>query len=252
MGVKTGRDENQIRLEGAKARKDLRLINFAKLFLASTRLERDVEHIVMLASIRGIACAGIERHFVRRDEQNPWILLHEILRSIAVVDIEVDDGNPFETVMIESVHCADSDIAKETKSHRRFALGMVARRANGSKGVLDCSTQNQIDGLHHGTCGAIGGGQRSGRHECIGIKRGDPAFRRAAPEIVDMRLGMDAQNIAISSHWSRKPLEWDALERTKHGIKPRHLFRVAGWRDMAETIRMCDQCGCHGALEQKS
>ncbi len=116
----------------------------------------------MRAAILWCARSRIERALMHRDKEDAGIVLDEILGAVAVVDVEIEDGDTRKAVMVERVSCADGDAAQKAETHSRCPLGMVAGGTDGAEGARGLAGQDEIDGAHHRTRGPQRGGERSG------------------------------------------------------------------------------------------
>ena len=63
------------------------------------------------------------------------IVPENILRAVAVMHVEIDHRDALEPMRVTQMQCADRDVVEEAKAHRALALGMMAGRAHGAKGV---------------------------------------------------------------------------------------------------------------------
>ncbi len=73
----------------------------------------------------------------------------------------------------------------------------------------------------------------------------------SAPEHVEMRFRMHAQNVVFCRHGCRRSVQVYTLQRAKNGVHPRDLFRVAGRGDVIKTIGMSHQGCVHTATKPK-
>ena len=189
---------------------------------------------------------------MRGTEQDARIILDQILCAIAVMHIKIHDGDAGQPMMVQRMFRPDRDIAKKTKPHRRLALGMMTRRADGGKGVRDIARQDQIDCQHDRPGCAVSRRQRAARHMRIGIQCVPPSFGCCGMQSIQMRLWMRAQQIILRRQWRLNAHHLHPRKRTQHGIKPRHLFGMARWGHMAMAIIMKDQRSCHAPKEPNS
>ena len=80
--------------------------------------ERRVDDLVVLAALRSRAAAGIERHLVRRGVEHARVAPENMLRAVAVVHVEIDDGDALDAMNGLSVARGDRRVVEEAKAHR--------------------------------------------------------------------------------------------------------------------------------------
>ena len=73
------------------------------------------------------------------------IVPEDVLRAVAVVDVEIDDRDALGAVYRLGVTRGDGRIVEETKAHRRRDFRMMARRARGDEGVSDLPGHHLVD-----------------------------------------------------------------------------------------------------------
>ena len=75
----------------------------------------------------------------------------DVLRSVAVMDVEVDDRDAADSALQLHVACRDGDVVHQAEAHRTARRGMVARRPHERKGAglrrLDRTTGREQAGL---------------------------------------------------------------------------------------------------------
>ena len=98
MGVETGRDDDEIGRERLDARQDHGLHRLAEGFAAVARPERRIDDLVMLAALADRSGAGIVRHLMGGSVHDGRIVPEDVLRAVAVMDVEIDDRDPLGAV----------------------------------------------------------------------------------------------------------------------------------------------------------
>src|SRR4029079_486436 len=88
-----------------------------------------------VALLPRMAAAGVERArvLVQADEQDRRVVLERRLRAVAVVHVEVHDGDFSNAVNALQVAGGDGDAGEEAEAHRPVGLGVVAGRADGGE-----------------------------------------------------------------------------------------------------------------------
>ena len=92
---------------------------------------------------------GIERHLMRGCIKEVRIVKKHILSAVAVMHVEIDDGDSPKSALFARMHRTDGNIVEQTKSHRPPTLGVMSRRANGTKGVVVLACHDAIHSLDH-------------------------------------------------------------------------------------------------------
>lgn len=74
---------------------------FLELFASVARTQRSVEYITD-ARFPQRTCAGIERHLMRRSVEEILIGPENFLSTVAVVHVEIDDGDALGTIFFRA------------------------------------------------------------------------------------------------------------------------------------------------------
>ena len=82
------------------------------------------------ACLRRSTRPWVERILVSGDVEHGRIVVEGVLRSVAVVDIEIDDSNAVEAVRAAGQRSGDRDAVEDAEAHRLRRLGMMPRRAD--------------------------------------------------------------------------------------------------------------------------
>src|SRR6185312_10195986 len=91
-----------------------------------------VENMAFLI-VRCKSCAGIKWALVRGNKQDALVGRDNILRAVAVMHIEVDDGYALEIMVLQGMEGANRDIVKQAKAHRLLARGVMPGRPDGAE-----------------------------------------------------------------------------------------------------------------------
>ena len=93
----------------------------------------------------------------------------DVLRAVAVMHVEIDDGRALEPVALLRVARRDRGVVEQAEAHRPRRLGVVAGRAHGDEGVRRLLVHHLVDREH----GAADAAQRrleaAGRHRSVGV-----------------------------------------------------------------------------------
>src|SRR4051812_36667969 len=121
------RHDDELRIEALHRRRD-RVVERAEVLLVSrARGHGHVER--RLALLLRCAGAGIERPLVQRDEEHGVVVPEDVLRSVSVVDVEVDDRDAFGPGRLCSAS-RDCDVVEQAEAHRVTLRCMVSGRAH--------------------------------------------------------------------------------------------------------------------------
>ena len=91
VGVETRRDDDEIGREVFDPRQDRDLHRLAEGFAPVAGAQGGVDDLIVLAAVPDLPSAGKERHFVGRNVHDGWIVPEHVLRTVAVMDVEIDD-----------------------------------------------------------------------------------------------------------------------------------------------------------------
>ena len=92
----------------------------------------------------------VEKHHAR-------IILENLRRTVAEVDVEIDDGDALQAVLGNGVHHACGGVVDEAESAGAVAVGMVAGWADGAKSMPGLFVHHHIDCLDNGSGCKTGG-----------------------------------------------------------------------------------------------
>src|SRR3954451_14503986 len=157
VGVKSGRDEDEVRPERLNARQDGNVERLTEDVTTIARPQRRVHDRIVLAPFGSRPSARIERHLVSRAKEHARVAPEDLLRAVAVVHIPVDNGDALRAVRLLSVPGCNRSVVEEAKAHGFGPLRMVAGRAHRREGVADLTGHYLVDGLG---CGASGSQRR--------------------------------------------------------------------------------------------
>jgi hypothetical protein len=64
-----------------------------------------------------------------RDEEHIWVAVEGMLCTIAVVNVKIHNGDPWESSALSCVKCGESDVVEEAKPTGVICFRMVPRGA---------------------------------------------------------------------------------------------------------------------------
>jgi acetyltransferase len=229
MTVEPGRDHDQLRREGLDAGQAFLQHGSAKCAPIGQRRQRHVDNIWRLAVG---AHAGIIGMLETRAEQDALVARYHVLGAIAVVHVEIDDGDPLQAPMIDRVIGANRDVTEEAEAHGARALRMVTRWPDHAKNMFDRALHDQVDALRRGARGVQCGSQRVRIHGGIAIEPGQTLLRRTLEHMIDVILIMRRQQllarglvgVVVHQHHVEATGDQSIID----GVKTRGLFGMVG------------------------
>ncbi len=117
------------------------------------------------------------------------------LRSVAVMDVEIDHGDALKPMDRPRLIGAEGDVVKQAKAHGRTGFGMMARRANGTEGIGNLPHRHRVDGCEDRAGGAQGGLAGTGREDGIGIEGNATCLRHRRQQSLDIGGRMGAHDL---------------------------------------------------------
>lgn len=175
MRIETGRDQNQLRPVHIERRQPARDDGIAKRRAITACRQRHVNGTPAPADSTGVR---IEWMLESRTEQYPVVILENVLGTIAVMHIEIDDGDTLETMALQCMDSCDRDIIEQAETHRTITLGMMPRWPHAAERRLRGTFNDQIDREHTGAGGAQGSIQTMRIHASIRIEKNPTLTRR--------------------------------------------------------------------------
>ncbi len=154
MGVESRRNKQKFGLELFKSRLNEFIKDPSVTDIADVRGEWNIECEVAAAAYANFVYAPDARIEVRGkkmhgNKQYRIVFKEYVLGSIPVVDVEIDDCNPFDFVSDLDLACGDSHVVKNTKATDPICFSVVAGRAHEGKAIVGIPDHDLING-----CGA--------------------------------------------------------------------------------------------------
>src|SRR5215510_5097595 len=110
-------------------------------------MDRDIQRCTLSWAFAAlVACPGArpERVLMKRDEKNIAVLVENVLRPIAMMYIEIDDGKPADLVMFLKIAGCNRDIGKKAKPHCPVRQCVMPRRSHRTKGVVRLTGHDRV------------------------------------------------------------------------------------------------------------
>ena len=126
-----------------------------------------------------------------RHVQDARIAVEDLLRPVAVVNVDVDDRNPLEPTR-EHRGRRNRDIVEEAETHRTIGFSVMSRRTQERECGLSFGDR-VLGGLYGCSCGEQRDLVRVWRRERVGIEHDRLAGGRSDP--LHVRCGMDAPQL---------------------------------------------------------
>ena len=242
MSIEAGRDNYQIGPEGIDGRQDDRAHRLAETVRSIAGPERRIENIPD-AGFGYRAGSWIERHLMRRTIEKVAIRPEDLLGTVAVMDIEVDDRDALGIVAGAGMERCNGGIVEEAEAHGAAGFSVMAGRTYGAEGIRGLAGEYCIAGSGGGSDPAQGGFERARRHPGIGIELLPFPFRirNSSPNRADVVFGMSAGDILILAARGLLAVKFRESRVLQDSIdRPQTIdaFGMAGRRLVLETGRM--------------
>ena len=198
------------------------------------------------------AMARVEGMLETGAEQDPLVTLKDVLGAVAVVDIKVDDRDPFQAMFSHGMGGTDGDVVEEAKAHGTFALGMVPGRTHAAEGGMVLVAHHQVDAHHRGPGGTQGGGEGAPAHGGITIDPGELAIdgRGGAEDEIDVLRIVDPQQLLPGDLGGvvvgDQHLHAGGDHAVGDGEQPLRALRVVGARLVVLAQVMANKSEVHG------
>ena len=177
---------NEAALEDPKTREALeqgkRASDYTLVAIGGAGFQRYVDReagAVIDSDFIGRTSPWIEGVLVRRNVQDPGVVVEHPLGAIAVVDIEIDDRDAFHASG-ERRRGGDGDVVVQAEPHRARALRVVPGRPDERERRL-IVIERVLGGLYGGARGQRSDRGGVGRRKRVGIEHGGGPGRRRDP-----------------------------------------------------------------------
>ena len=220
VGIEAGRDDKYVGAEIMQGRQDARFERLAEPLAAIAGPQGRIVDIADTALARRPG-AGKQRHLVRRAVKQVLVGPEDILCAVAVVNIEIDDGDALGAVLGAGVEPGDGGVGEQAEAHGAVGLGVMAGRAHLAEGVGGFAAD---DGVDRGETGADGA-QRclpgAGGHDgvAVDVARVLERARRNGAHFFQMRLRVREQDLLLDILAQRR---LGALQAVEHLMR-QHL-----------------------------
>src|SRR6476659_7079131 len=249
MSIEAGRDDDELGSECVERGQNPVLECLAQFHATVACSERRVEDVAH-PGFADRAGAREQRHLMRTGVENARIGVEDLLRAVAVVDVEIDDRDPLQPVITLRVSRADTDVVEQAEPHGPFGFGVVARRAARDEGVLHLIVEHLVNGLHRRTDAAQHDLPRRGLHHGVAAVEIDITGVRAGGfEPVDVAVGVHvARRIEIGDVGllAHQRVELGPAEHRFHNAVAVGPLRMAVRGLVIGEARMVQKQGCHG------
>jgi hypothetical protein len=125
--------------------------------------------------------------------EHPRVAGKSGLGAVAVMDVEIDNRDPLQAMHFQRVARGNRDVVEKAEAHGAGRFRMVARRPHAAECIVITPFDHRVGGGHRSAGGAQRGLPRMRIHRRIRVDLGVALVRRTAADVVDVRLGMHAQ-----------------------------------------------------------
>ncbi len=151
------------------------------------------------------------------------VALEDRLGAVAVVDVEIHDGDALQPMPVARVGGGHGDVVEQAKAHRHLCGGVVARWPDRAEGGAGLVLHHRIHRGDAGTCRAQGSCAGGGHHACVHVQLTVAVEGGFQHRIHLLALVHAAQVAQLASGASRQSRSGNAARR---GVE--HRFQ-AGW-----------------------
>ncbi len=172
-----------------------------------------------------------------------------MLGAVAVVHVEIDDGDARQPVGVQRMRRRHGDVVEQAKPHRLVAFGMVTGRADRAEDRPGLAAHHQIDAQHARARRALGGLQGAGGHHGIAVDL-DGTRRGGHGEDAGQIVGVMHPPQLFAGDQGRVIVLHDEIQ-TRHDdlvvdrAQPFGGFRMQGARIVVQAVGVRDD-GEHG------
>ena len=187
---------------------------------------------------------------MRRAVEESGIGLDDGLRSLAVMDVEVEDGDPLDAVFRLGVACADGDVVEQAEAAGNVGCGVMAGRTDRGEGRPDPAFHHRLDARHRGAGGAQHGFGAALAHHGVAVDMNMLAGRGPdAEDRLDIILRMNPRQLFHRGGGrgdADQTGEGRVVEGRQDGAQPVGPLGMVGAGVVLEERRMAHQKGRHG------
>jgi hypothetical protein len=192
--------------------------------------------MLTLVAVTGVRFGvRIEGMLEEAGHQHARVVAEGFLGAVAVVDVEVDDGDPLQPVHVERVAGGDGDVVEQAEAHRLVRARMVAGRADRAEGVVDRAGDDVVGGGQRQAGGAQGGAVAVLAQQGVAVERIVFAGGR---QVV-------AHQVERARLWLRRIAASSAGAPPRRSIRPSSRARIS-WSSMA--CRRAGDSGCQSPI----
>ena len=183
--------------------------------------------------------------------QHARIVAENVLGAVAMVHVEIDDGDACEPMVLQRVSRRDGNVVEQAEAHRAIARRMVPRRPDAAKSAIRLPVQHQVGGKHRsaGRVQCSVPGMRI--HRGVRIQMDGAPGRRAAAHMTDIFHGMHPRQAAHSCR--RGLMVGEVLadagrdQLIVYRTQPFRALRMISAHVVLATMRVGDKSGGHMA-----
>ena len=149
VGIVTAGDDNQIRFKTRQRRQHDRFQRIAPAVVPCAGHQRNVNVVTFAGTGAAIFLSGIARWetavLVQRDCQHIVTMQVDMLRTVAVVHIPVEDRHFTQPEpRLRPLH-GNGNVGKKTEAHRLIRQAVVARRPRQRVGIIQLAAQHRLN-----------------------------------------------------------------------------------------------------------
>lgn len=245
MGVEARGDQDEIGVEGGGCRAEDCFEGDLEIQVALSSWEGDIHcetHACAPALLGEGTCPRIEGELVRTEEKHVLSIVKNVLGSVAMVHVPIDDQDSFAIGVFQGMTGRDGNVIEEAESHGSIRFCMVAGGTHQGKGVASGATHDCIHGIH----------ARPGREKCCvhrlcrcdrvsiddGATTSDCFDRFTMTGTVDLAQGGHRGGVRCPADG---PIDWVRVEAVQDSAESIRPFWVAGARIVPDHPFICEK-----------
>ena len=244
VSVKARRNKYQVGSVSAYRRQPVPLYRLSKTGAAGTGRQWCQNNVLRLYVVK---TAGVERILEARTDHHFWSLPKYLHRTVAVMDVEIKNGNAFSS-QGQRMFSGEGYVVEDTKAHGQTRLSVVPRWSDGAESVVCTPCHHRVYRLQYAACGQPGGPQAVAVDGGVSV---DPRYALPRIQLVQhdqVFLRMDAFKLLPFDFPGlqrlQSPLPVDRRDRLLNVLQARRTLRVVFQHDVFFAIGVRDKkCG---------
>src|SRR5579872_5953290 len=193
--IEPGGYEDDLRPECLERRQHMALEGLASRCSAAAGGERNVHHVGRRILRAAVGIEGMLEESAHEHPLAPRGLAENVLGAVAVMYVEVDDGDTLEPPLLKSMGGRDRHVVEYAKPHGPVAGCMMSAGPHGAKRVARTSLHELIDGEDARAGGAARRRETEWIHRGVGVEAQIAAVRSVLEDEIHIARGVHARKL---------------------------------------------------------